>query len=42
MITKRDMGIACITVCITLTVVGFAQAPDPIMQSSIFDWLRCW
>lgn len=38
MITKRDIGVACITGCITLLIVGFAQSQNQVMQSSIFNW----
>ncbi|QHT65710.1 cupin domain-containing protein [Rhodocytophaga rosea] len=40
MITKRDIGIACMTGCITLLLAGFTQSqnPVPILQSSIFNW----
>jgi XRE family transcriptional regulator, regulator of sulfur utilization len=38
MITRRDFGIATITACFTLGVVGLAQSGKPKMQSSVFDW----
>jgi quercetin dioxygenase-like cupin family protein len=38
MITKRDIGVACITGCVTLLIVGLTQSQGNVMQSSIFNW----
>ena len=37
-ITKRDLFIAGACVLGTLSAVGLAQTPPPIMGSAIFDW----
>lgn len=36
-ITKRDLGIAAFTACLTITCI-FAASPKAILDSSIFDW----
>ena len=38
MITKRDIGVASITACLSLVMVGFIQPQNPVLQSSIFNW----
>ena len=38
MISKRDILVAAITWCVTLSVVAFAQSPAKLMRSSVFDW----
>ena len=38
MITKRDIGIASATMCITLALVVVGHSQTALMQSSIFDW----
>lgn len=38
MLTKRDLSVAVLTACATLSIVALAQSEKPLMGSSIFDW----
>ncbi len=38
MLTRRDITVACITLCSTLTMMAAAQSGNKLMQSSIFNW----
>jgi mannose-6-phosphate isomerase-like protein (cupin superfamily) len=38
MITKRDLGVALITVIAMLCLAAFAQSETAMMTSAIFDW----
>jgi quercetin dioxygenase-like cupin family protein len=38
MITRRDIGVACITGCLSLLIAGFIQPQTPVLQSTVFDW----
>lgn len=38
MLTKRDLSVALLTACATLSIGALAQPEKPLMGSSIFDW----
>jgi quercetin dioxygenase-like cupin family protein len=38
MITKRDIVIAVVVCCATVTVVALAQSKKSLMSASVFDW----
>lgn len=38
MIRRRDLLVALVSVCTTLSVVALAQSRKPLMLSSVFDW----
>ena len=39
MITRRDLIVAVVTVCATITAVALAQSPEkPAMKSAVFNW----
>jgi XRE family transcriptional regulator, regulator of sulfur utilization len=38
MLTKRDLSVALLTACATLSITALAQSEKPLMGSSIFDW----
>lgn len=38
MINRREVVVAIVSVCLTLSVVALAQSRKPTMQSSVFDW----
>lgn len=38
MITKRDLLIGTLAVCMTLVGITLAQSQKPLMKSSVFDW----
>ena len=38
MITKRDLSIAVLAICLTFSVVTLAQSTRPLLGSSVFEW----
>ena len=38
MLSRRDLIVAVLSACATLSVISMAQSAQPIMGSSIFDW----
>ena len=38
MITKRDLSIAVLAICVTFSVVTLAQSTRPLLGSSVFEW----
>lgn len=38
MISRRDVAVAVISICLTLGVVALADQQKPVMQSAAFEW----